>query len=49
MALAADTLRTDDGHFVTCNVYWPGQLARLALKVLKRNDSDFMVVISLYL
>jgi hypothetical protein len=27
-------------------VYWPGQLARLALKVLKRIDSDFMVVIS---
>lgn len=49
MALAVDTLRTDDGNFVTCNLYWPGQLVRFALKVLKQNDRDFMVVISLYL
>jgi len=48
VALAVDTPRTDDGHFVTCKLYWPGQLVRLALKVLKWNDRDFMVVISLY-
>jgi hypothetical protein len=47
VALDVDTLITDDGHFVTCNLHWPGQLVRLALTVLKRNDRDFMVVISL--
>jgi hypothetical protein len=37
-------VKTAVAHFVTCNLYLSGQLARIALKVMQ-NDRDFMEVI----
>ena len=39
---AVATVRTTVAHFVTCNMYYSGQLVRLTLKVITENDRGFM-------